>query len=258
MIALINEKKVLRMRILATVAFLAMLTVNALANILPINGLTTGDVAALFPSLFTPAGVTFSIWSVIYLLLTGFLIYIWTMGKSNEISVLLPGFVVSCVLNITWIIFWHHLYPGVSVLIMILLLVTLTGIFLKIQKNIIREKNTILFVVIPFTVYLAWISVATIANISAWLGSLVWTPFEESPQLWTVIMMIAASAISLSIFVKYQSPEFPAVIVWALFGIFLRWKGSEYTAVQYVSIGLIIVLIVIMFTFFIRKGKTSV
>src|SRR5688500_14619099 len=111
--------------VVAIVAFICMLAVNAMANILPLNGLDTGQVAGLYSNLFIPAGITFSIWSVIYGFLLGFLILGWTRRRDPIVVKILPYFISSCVLNLSWIFVWHYLLPGVSVIIMLGLLTVL-------------------------------------------------------------------------------------------------------------------------------------
>jgi translocator protein len=249
----IDRKSAIFWRILATVSFFGMILVNALANALPINGLTTGEVSDLYPNLFTPAGVTFSIWSVIYLMLAGFIVQSWRQIDDDNITRLLPAFVTSCGLNVSWILVWHHLLPAVSVVIMLLLLLTLATLFLKIQQVVPRRNLNILFIVAPFSIYLAWICVATIANVSAWLTSLPADALSSMPQMWTVVMMVVATVIAIWIFLKYQSPEFMAVVFWALLGIFLRWRGSEYNLVQAGSIILMVLLLAITLITLVRK-----
>src|SRR5688500_13792065 len=116
---------------ISTVGLVAVLVVNILANALPINGMNTGEISDQYPSMFTPAGVTFSIWSVIYLMLIGFIVYAWRNRNDSRVQALLPGFIMTCVLNVSWILVWHNLLPVVSVIIMLLLLGTLVNIFLK-------------------------------------------------------------------------------------------------------------------------------
>lgn len=147
---------------LTTIAFIATIAVNALANILPINGLNTGEVSALYPSLFTPAGITFSIWSVIYLLLLGYVVLQWFKSDAYVFAETAKLFWLSCLLNASWIFAWHYLRVSISVTIMLLLLITLAQLFLKVRKismNTVAEK---IFVRLPFTLYFAWICVATL------------------------------------------------------------------------------------------------
>jgi translocator protein len=221
-------------RAIASLMFAGTLLVNALANILPINNLNTGQVSALYPSLFTPAGVTFSFWSVIYFLLFGFVIFSWIKKNDQLINAVLPWFILSCIFNITWILVWHFLYIGTSVCIMVFLLLTLIRIFHLIEE--VREGTLyMLFVTVSFTIYLAWICVATIANISAFLVAVQWNAFAISEEIWTFFMMGIATLLGIVILFRNGKLEFALVIIWALAGIFLRWTNSEYDLIVYSS-----------------------
>lgn len=229
------------LKISATLAFAITLLVNALANILPINGLNTGEVSNLYPSLFTPAGITFSIWSILYLLQIAFVIFSWTT-KDERVSKLLPAFILVCILNACWILLWHYLHPGFSVLVMLSMLATLTYIFLQIQQELFNKKKEYILVVLPFTLYFAWICVAAIANVSAWLVSLSWTGFGIEPEVWTVVMMVIAAVLAFYISAKFRAPAFALVVIWALVGIYLRWKQSEWIMIANVAIALCVIL----------------
>lgn len=234
--------KSLRNALFSTLAFAAMLTVNALANILPINGLNTGEVSALYPSLFTPAGITFSIWSIIYLLLLGFIILQWRNSDAYVFAEISGLFWLSCLLNIGWILSWHYLHVSISVTLMLLLLLTLVQLFLKVRKISMTKPHEKIFVRLPFTIYFAWICVATIANISALLVSNQWEGGFLSPFAWTVVMMTIASLLALFITNKYRAPIFALVIVWALFGIFIRWNNTEQQVLAYVALSLLFIV----------------
>lgn len=212
------------LHIISTVALLTVLVVNILANALPINGLNTGEISDKYPSMFTPAGITFSIWSVIYLALIGFMVYAWRNRNDPRIHALLPWFIVTCVLNITWILVWHFLLPVMSVIIMLMLLATLISIFLKIRSFTFVNWSENVFISFPFTIYLAWICVATIANVSALLAFVNWNGGVLTPEIWTVCMMSAATILAIAIGLEFGTPAFILVIMWALFGIYLRWN----------------------------------
>ncbi len=229
------------LRIGSTLALALTLLVNALANILPINGLNTGEVSALYPSLFTPAGITFSIWSVLYVLLIGFVIFSWTKND-NRINKLLPAFIFSCILNALWILVWHYRHPGISVLVMICLLITLTYIFIQVQSAAFLSRREYIWIVLPFTLYLAWICVATIANTSAWLVSVAWGGWSVAPETWTIIMMIVAALLAIYFSLKFYAPAFVLVVIWALAGIYLRWQGSDFLIITNTAIALSLVL----------------
>jgi benzodiazapine receptor len=244
------------LRIAATLSFAGTITVNALANILPINGLNTGQVSDLYPSLFTPAGLTFSIWSVIYFLLAGFVVMSWLRSDDKMINRVLPWFIFTCVLNMGWILAWHHLLATVSVFIMLALLSILTYIFRMLHQSDSADMKLKLWVILPFTVYLAWICVATIANIAAWLIALGWQGGSIPPQLWTILMMTIAAALALKVTIDYRVPFFSLVVIWALFGIYFRWHNSSYSSITIAAMVLMTFLAVGIF-YVMRKRTTA-
>jgi benzodiazapine receptor len=244
------------LRIAATLSFAGTITVNALANILPINGLNTGQVSDLYPSLFTPAGLTFSIWSVIYFLLAGFVVMSWLRSDDKMINRVLPWFIFTCVLNMGWILAWHHLLATLSVFIMLALLSILTYIFRMLHQSDSADMKLKLWVILPFTVYLAWICVATIANIAAWLIALGWQGGSISPQLWTILMMTIAAALALKVTIDYRVPFFSLVVIWALFGIYFRWHNSSYSSITIAAMVLMTFLAVGIF-YVMRKRTTA-
>ncbi len=243
--------------VVAAILFVAMITVNALANALPINGLDTGEVSDRYPNLFTPSGITFSIWSVIYFFLAGSVVIMWTDRTNALIQKLLPLFCVSCIFNICWILAWHYLLPGLSVVIMLALLIILIIIFMTLTRAGALDKNKKIWVKFPFTIYFAWISVATIANISAYLVSLGWDGSPLSEQTWAVSMMFIAAALAFYITTTYEAYWYSAVVIWALIGIFLRRQGSEFEFIIYASIAFAAILAINIF-YRLRSSSYSV
>lgn len=244
-------------QIVSIIAFVAMIVVNTLANLLPINGMDTKEVSDRYPSLFTPAGITFSIWSVIYLSLLCFVVVAWKRRSDPFIQKILPWFTVSCILNLSWILAWHYLLPGLSVLIMVALLVVLTMLFLLLQKQSFSTLSDRAFVQLPFTLYLAWICVATIANIAALLVAVGWDGAFFNEETWTVVMMCVAALLAVKITLDYRVPFFAVVVMWALFGIFLRWRDEERNMIFYASLLLIGALAIVMI-YSARKRKNLV
>ncbi|MCU0358105.1 MAG: tryptophan-rich sensory protein [Cyclobacteriaceae bacterium] len=256
-----DQKNSFTLPVLNTVALTGVLTVNALANILPINGMNTGEVSALYPSLFTPAGITFSIWSVIYLLLTGFVVLQWVQRNDPQITPLLqkisPLFILSSVLNMSWIIAWHHLWVWTSVLIMLGLLATLTVLFLHVQKASSLSTAQQWFIDIAFTVYLAWICVATIANLATALVAVSWDGFGVNPQYWTVAMMVVAAALASYITLHYRKAAFASVVIWALIGILLRAQASEHSLIAVNAAELVLLLVIITVITLVKQQRLS-
>jgi translocator protein len=221
-----------------------MFIVNGLANYLPLNGLTTGDVSALYPNKFVPDGFTFSIWSIIYLWLLVFLGYttnilIWLPGvdhRYDRIISILPLFWFSCLLNASWIISWHYLQVLISLIIMLLLLFTLFSIYKKLQINPAQpRKRDHLLVEVPFYIYFGWISVATIANTTALLVHHNWLGGPLSESTWSIIMMAIAAVLGIWMSLRHHRPAFTLVIIWALLGI-QRSQGELFPAVEWAAI----------------------
>ena len=214
------------------VALVGMLAVNALANILPINGYNTGQVSAMYPNRFVPAGFTFGIWSVIYILLIGFVVMSsllrWRKPGSSADRLageLSPYFIGTCILNAGWIIVWHYLQTTLSVLIMLGFLVLLIRIYLLLQShrgNLTVAQHAWLYV--PFVVYLGWISVATVANITAWLVGFDWNAWGIDPSWWSITMVIVAGLLGLIFIFRQKDVAYALVIAWALYGIY---KGQQ-------------------------------
>jgi len=248
-------------KLLATLnlfAFAGVLIINTLAIMLPINGMSTGELSDLYPSLFTPAGFTFSIWSVIYLLLIGFVIIQWKFLLNPYFAELSLWFLVSCLANISWILTWHYLFVYASVLIMLILLFSLSKIFLLLQSHVITSITEKIFIKLTFIFYLSWICVATIANISTLLISLSWDGGILSPVTWTIIMITIASALGIYISGRFREPAFLIVLIWALYGIFARWSDTENNVIAITALVELALLGVLFFVFrFGLKKKAS-
>jgi translocator protein len=237
-----------------TVLFIGVIAINYLANALPINGLNTGEISDLYPSLFTPSGITFSIWSVIYLSLFAFVIYQRKLRNEKYFQSLSKWFMLSCILNMSWILVWHSLLPFVSVLVMLLFLGVLIKIFLLVHQVTLKSRKEYFLVRLPFTLYLSWICVATIANIAAWLTSLDLINSVLTQELLTIIMMLVASVLALIIVLRFRDYAFPAVTLWALTGIAL--KGIAVITPAAIAIALSL-LGVVLFRI-VQSRKTSV
>ena len=211
------------------IGVLAVIFVNALAVLLPINNLTTQELSDKYPNLFVPAGITFSIWGIIYILLILFIVYQFVIAfkrKSDEkgifekIGIL---FFISCVFNIAWILAWHYEIVWLSLIIMVLLLISLMSIYIRLGIGRTGAGNTEkIFVDIPFSVYLGWITIATIANVTAFLVKINWNKFGISEEIWAVILIAVGVLITLIILFSRNDIFYSFVVIWALVGILLK------------------------------------
>ena len=232
---------------LSFIGFLAVVIVNALAVILPINNKTTQELSDKYPNLFVPAGITFSIWGIIYILLLVFIMYqfIVAFRKSSlerdifeKIGIL---FFISCIFNVAWILAWHYEIVWLSLIIMVLLLISLIYIYLRLGtgKPGIRNSEKIL-VNIPFSVYLGWITIATIANATAFLVQINWNKFGIGDQLWTVIVIAVGVIITLATVFSRNDIFYCFVVIWALTGILLKRIADSSMPDQMVIISSIV------------------
>ena len=243
--------------------FVSVIFTNALANILPINGYNTGQVSGFYPNYFVPAGFTFSIWGIIYLLLftytIAFTYYNIKSDKFSNVKAYLkkvnPLYLITCILNISWIFAWHYLQVEMSVIIMLCFLTALCKIFIESNKFVQVLKPTQVFLLItPFAIYLGWISVATIANFTALFVKLSWSGFGMEPIYWSGLMILIAIALGLLFLFKYGAISFTTVIVWALWGINAR-QGKVELISGVSSLGLLILLGSIVFFVFGKAKK---
>lgn len=242
-------------KIIAGVAYVAMVVVNFLANSLPINNRATGAISDAYPNLFAPAGVTFSIWGLIYLLLAGYVLYQFIRSnqeKDRVFNKINPLFIASSVANILWIFAWHYDYIGLSVIIMATLLFLLIKIadIIFIQKFSSLEK---LFIWAPFSVYFGWITVAAIANITVFLVSIGWHGFGISDFIWTSLILFVGALIGILRMIKDKNIAYGLVLVWAYLGILLKHLSVSGFNGQYPSVIATVILCLVLFTFFLGK-----
>lgn len=207
--------------------------VNALANILPIAGITTGEVSDSYVNLFAPAGITFSIWGVIYALLIGFtvlLILPRILGEERHEELLRRvsfWFIAANVLNSLWIFAWHYRWIGTSLLLIVGVFLTVGALYLILRRFPTQTWAEKLFIPIPFQIYFGWLTVAVIANITTYLVAIEWGGFGLPDALWTVVVIAAAAVIGSLVIWTKKDVFYTAVVIWALFGIILKRAGAQ-------------------------------
>lgn len=206
-------------------AIILALIVNVLATTLPLNNQSTAEISDRFLVYFVPAGYVFSIWGIIYLGWISFAIYQARPAQKENPRLRNLGylFVISCVFNAAWLFCWHYNLFGLSVLVMLALLSLLIASYLKL--NIGRESVSTLekwSIDIPFSIYLGWITVATVANISDYLYLLNWNEFGIAPQVWAVIMLIVASLLGFIMTLTRRDSGYAFVLAWAFAGIAIK------------------------------------
>ncbi len=223
------------LRILTLLFFSAMVYMNYLANALPINGKTTGELSEAYPNLFVPAGITFSIWGIIYLLLAGYCIAQF-FPAYRDISVKINLlFIFSCVFNALWILAWHYQKLPWS-------LVAMTGILVAlILLNLHIRDSALELVKAAFGIYLGWICIATIANVTALFVHVGWNGFSIQQHIWTIIMIAIGTIIVLFAIIRTNNPYIGLSVVWAFTGIIIK-RSDDYRSIVIAAItGILIV-----------------
>ena len=245
-------------QVINIIAFIFTLAVNGLAGSTTLlNGMTSGEVSDLYPTLVTPAGFTFAVWGVIYTLLFLFLVY-QTLPKNRDKPFLGQiGFLfaLSSICNIVWLFLWHYKLFTYSLVLMFALLASLILIYwrLDIGRVAISLKEMV-FVQLPFSVYLGWISIATIANVSVALTAIGWDGFGIEKMMWAVLIICVALLLSLAMLAIRKDIAFCFVVIWALIGI-LEKQSENQTMVLTSVIGILLLLAAIGVTIVFSRFK---
>jgi translocator protein len=209
------------------------LAVNILASVLPLNGQNTGEISDRFKVYFVPAGYVFAIWGVIYIGWIAFAIYQARSSQktSPRLRRLGYAFALSGVFNAAWLFCWHYNRFGLSVLVMLVLLALLIVSYLRLDVGRTPVPGVEKWSVdIPFSTYLGWITVATVANVSDYLYLVQWDGFGIAPQVWAVIMIVVASLLGALMTVLRRDSAYVFVLAWAFAGIGVKQAPTPLVA----------------------------
>jgi benzodiazapine receptor len=240
-----------------TIAFLGVLVINYLANALPLNGKNTGELSDQYPNLFTPAGLTFSIWGVIYIWLLVFMGFQWVALFRKSLAIRVEPivdkigwyFAATCLFNAAWMFAWHWEQLALSVLIMLGFLLTLLRLNESIgaghKKVNSLEKRIAHW---PFGIYQGWITVATIANVTAFLVGNNWHGGGISEAVWAVLLIVTGAAVAVYMLFRQNNLGHGLAVAWALYGIYLKRSpateaGSEMVAMA--AMGTMVLVLVV-------------
>lgn len=233
---------------LNSITFILSIFINYWVNTDAYKGKSVGEISNQYDSLITPAPYTFSIWGIIYLSITAFIVYQWYIAKTGKgIETLqLTGFwlALANILNTFWIIAWTHNYIGLSVFLIIGLLLCL--IMLTVRLNLEcwdAPIRTIVLVWWPITIYLGWVVLATVANFAAFFISMGWKGEHLGETIWAMQMIFIAVIIYVLLIYYRNMREAALVGIWGFTGILMKqWGQNELVA--YSSIAAIIILLI--------------
>ena len=233
------------------VAFVAVVVVNGLATGLPIGGQTTAEVSAKYPSLFTPAGFTFSIWGLIYLALAVFVVYqaLPAQRSNDTIARIGVSFKLNCLANVLWIFAWHYDFLVGSLVLMLMILGTLVQIFRSV------DSSSNILIKLPFSLYTGWITVATIANVSVLQTAWGLNDIGLDAVQWTWLKLAIAGAIGAIVISRTRNIVYLAVIAWAAFGIYSKQTGTPEVAGAAITLSILAALLIANTLLFDRNAS---
>jgi len=225
------------------VTVVVTLVVNTLANALPLNGLNTGQISDRFHVYFVPAGYVFAIWGVIYLGLIAYTIFQALPAQRTNPRLRATGWWVALggLANSTWIFFWHYQQFPLTLVAMLVLLATLiiTYVRLGIGRSSVSAGETGA-VRLPVSIYLGWITVATVANVTDVLDYLKWDRFGIAPEIWMGIVLAAVLVIAALMNFTRRDVAYTAVILWALAGIAVKFASVSAVVIPtWITFGLV-------------------
>ncbi len=238
-------------------AFAIVILVNYLATALPIGGQTTGEISDKYPSLFTPAGFTFSIWGLIYLALLAFVIYQALPAQRDNLRIASISnlFKISCAANTLWIFAWHYDLLIPSIFLMMGIWFSLIHIYKKLDNA--RQPfftTKALLLNFPFSVYTGWITVAFIANLSAIQTNMGWDELGLDAITWTLIKLAIAGAAGALVLFTRKDIAYVLVIAWAAFGISVKQASTPEVAG---AAGVLVIMGIILALYEITRRLSS-
>ncbi|MDH3512295.1 MAG: tryptophan-rich sensory protein [Gammaproteobacteria bacterium] len=230
-------------------ATLAVIIVSALANYLPINGQTTREISDRIQVYFTPAGYVFAIWGVIYLGLIAYTVFqALPMNQDNlALQSIAPYYLLGSAANIVWMLLWHYERFPLTPVFMIILLGALIMIYLGLDIGGGTVSTGMWWAVhLPFSIYLGWITVATIANITAVLWLANWDGFGIGPEIWTAIVLAVAVIIAAAVAVSRADVAYGLVLVWAFTGIYVKHSAVPKVGISALLAAVLVGLLVVV------------
>lgn len=240
-------------------AILAAFGINVLANVAPINGLTIGEISNTFfrEVLVIPANYAFAIWGIIYLGLMTFAVYQALPAQRQNPDLRRLGYlvVVASLAQIAWVFLFQYRLFALSLVAMLAILLSLIGSYWRLgigTKRVSKQERW--FIHIPLSIYLAWISVATIVNVALTLDHLGWRGWGIAPEVWTAIALVAGAVIAAVVSVQRTDIAFVLVFVWAFVAIAVRQANIVLIAAT--AGGLAIALVVLLLVNVLRRRNS--
>lgn len=206
--------------------FTAFIT-NILGNAFPVKGISVGQISNdLFQNvLIIPANYAFAIWGIVYLGLISLAIYqALPSQRQNPYFKRIDYFLVLASLaQIVWVFIFQQLLFPLSLGAMLIILFSLIAAYLGLGIGVNPTNRSMRwFAHYPVSIYLGWISVATIVNVAVVLYDLGWDAWGINYQIWTLIMLTVAFLLGAFVIQNRRDLIFPSVFIWAFVAIAFR------------------------------------
>jgi hypothetical protein len=228
---------------------LLTLVVNTLANALPLNGLNTGEISDRFRVYFVPAGYVFAIWGLIYVGLMAYAVYQALPAQRENPRLRAIGWwvVLGGLANSAWIFLWHYEQFPLTIIAMLVLLATLIITYLRLGTGRTPASRGETWAVrVPMSIYLGWITVATVANVTELLDYLKWDRFGIAPETWMLIILAAVLVIAVLMNITRRDVAYALVVLWALAGIGIKQAAVAVVATPtWIVFGLELVTLIV-------------
>ncbi len=246
-------------QILVPLATILTIAGNGYANYARLNGFATGQISDNYPNFFVPAGYVFAIWGIIYLALVAYSIWqaLPAQLQNPRLQAIVPAYFVACVANVVWLVSFHFLQFGLALVLMLVLLFSLITIYLRLRRDGAVATSERAFARVPFSIYLGWVTVATIANVTQLMVSINWDGFGIAQETWAALMIGAAVIVALLMAITRRDAAYLLVLVWAIVGI-----GVKQAAVPSVStpawIAVVLIALFAVASLFVRRPSMTV
>lgn len=235
------------------------LVVNFLGATGKINGTSQAEVSNSYQTLITPAGFTFSIWSVIYTLLVISMITLLVKSKDSYYTQVIermsPLLWLSYLTNIIWIVLFSYRLVGLSTIFIFAYLFSLSGILIQL-KNITQERQWLLG--LTFGLNTGWLFIASVVNVAAFLIKIEWNGFGLSYSNWAIIIMIVSLLLAFFVSSMVKNAAFPLPIAWAFFGIFMELQKTEGNGLLGIIAIVCMLFLVLLSVISFRRNRNSI
>jgi benzodiazapine receptor len=235
-------------QIIVLITYAITLVINSMASSGALGGTPTGDISNAYPIYFVPANLTFGIWGVIYLGLTAFAVYqaLPSQRENPIIKKISWPFVLSNIANTLWLILFQDERFVLSLPVMVIILGSLIAIYRQLEIGRAVSRATFWLIQVPFSIYLGWITIATIANVAQAFFANGYEDLGLGGANWAAIMIVIGTGIiALVIYTGKGNVAYALTTIWAIVGIVIK-QGERSTLIGATAIIAIVAIAAVL------------